>query len=152
MPSSPANRTLVEVTQQRLYDNDKQDSWQRQLLDKGVKHSYIIIMMNHSLQCCDIADWVTATPMWSNTRKRLLLLLLFWHAPLGLRSVIRRHQPPQRTVLGQVDWFIQCEVVGSQIALDGVKQELKLVVLLKLLRSGALLNTSTAFYCTTVCL
>ena len=31
------------------------------------------------------------------------------------------HQPRQRTVLGQVDCFVQCEVVGSQIALDGVQ-------------------------------
>ena len=46
-------------------------------------------------------------------------LLLFRHAPLGERSVTRRHQPPQRTVLGQVDCFVQCEAVGSQIALDG---------------------------------
>jgi len=50
-----------------------------------------------------------------------LLLLLSWHAPLGVRSAVRRHQPPRRTVLGQVDCFIQCEVVGSQIALDGVQ-------------------------------
>ena len=32
-----------------------------------------------------------------------------------------RHQPPHRTVLGQVDRFVQCEVVGSQFALDGVQ-------------------------------
>ena len=51
----------------------------------------------------------------------LLVLLLFWHASLGVRSAIRRHQPAQRTVLGQVDCFVQCEVVGSQIALDGVQ-------------------------------
>ena len=48
-------------------------------------------------------------------------LLLFWHAPLGVHSAIRRHHPPQRTVLGQVDCFVQCEVVGSQISLDGVQ-------------------------------
>ena len=51
----------------------------------------------------------------------LLLFLLFWHAPLGVHSAIRRHQPAQRTVLGQVDCFVQCEVVGSQIAIDGVQ-------------------------------
>jgi len=28
---------------------------------------------------------------------------------------------PQRTVLSQVDCFIQCEVVSSQISLDGVQ-------------------------------
>jgi len=40
-----------------------------------------------------------------------------------VRSTIRRPQPPsQRTVLGQVnDCFVQCEVVGSQIVLDGVQ-------------------------------
>jgi len=47
--------------------------------------------------------------------------LLFWHAPLGVRSTIRRHQPPQRAVLGQVICFIQCEVVGSQMTLDNVQ-------------------------------
>jgi len=45
-------------------------------------------------------------------------ILLFWHAPLGVCSTIHRHQPPRRMVLGQVDCFIQCEVVGPQIALD----------------------------------
>ena len=37
----------------------------------------------------------------------LLLLLLFWHASLGVRITIHRHQPPQRKVLSQVDCFIQ---------------------------------------------
>jgi len=45
----------------------------------------------------------------------------FWPAPLAVHSVIHRHQPAQRTVLGQVDCFIQCEVVGSQITLDSVQ-------------------------------
>jgi len=49
------------------------------------------------------------------------LLLLLWHAPLGVHSAIFRHQPPQRAVPSQVDCFIQCEVVGSQISLDGVQ-------------------------------
>ena len=51
----------------------------------------------------------------------LLRFLLLRHAPLGVCSTICRHQPAQRTVLGQVDCFVQCEVVGSQIALDGVQ-------------------------------
>ena len=29
-------------------------------------------------------------------------LLLFWHAPLGVRSAIRRHEPPQRAVLARL--------------------------------------------------
>jgi len=49
------------------------------------------------------------------------LHLLFWHAPLEVHSTINRHQPPQRAVLSQVDCFIQCEVVGSQISMDGVQ-------------------------------
>ena len=48
-------------------------------------------------------------------------LLLFWHAPLGVRSTICRHQPTHRTVLDQVDCFVQCEVVGCLIVLDGVQ-------------------------------
>jgi len=54
--------------------------------------------------------------------KRCLLtsFLLFWHAPL-VRSAKRRHQPPQRAVLSQIDWFIQRKVVGSQVSLDGVQ-------------------------------
>jgi len=49
------------------------------------------------------------------------LLLLSWHAPLGVHSDIRRYQPSQRAALSQIDCFIQCEVVGSQISLDGVR-------------------------------
>jgi len=48
-------------------------------------------------------------------------LLLFWHAPLGVCSAIRRCQPPQRTVLGQVDCFIQCQAVGSDHTRDNVQ-------------------------------
>ena len=48
-------------------------------------------------------------------------LLLVWHAPLGVRSTIHRHQSPQRAVLSQVDCFVQCEVVGSHIALNSVQ-------------------------------
>jgi len=47
--------------------------------------------------------------------------LLFWQAPLGVRSAIHRHHPLQRTVLSQVDCVIQYEVVGSKISLDGVQ-------------------------------
>jgi len=42
-------------------------------------------------------------------------------ATLVLRGAVRGRQSPQRTVLGQVDCFVQCEVVGCQIALDGVQ-------------------------------
>ena len=49
------------------------------------------------------------------------LLLLIWHAPLGMRNAIHRHHPPQSAVLSQVDCFIMCEVAASQISLDGVQ-------------------------------
>jgi len=87
------------------------------------------------LTACEIEDQHTSmTSMscsvsWSSVLCRcmqvpfisLLLRLFFWHAPLGVHSAIRRHQPPQRAVLSQVGCFIQCEVVGSQISLDGVQ-------------------------------
>jgi len=57
---------------------------------------------------------------WASWLHSSTLLLLFWHAPLGVHSAICRHQPPQRTVLDQVDCFVQCEVVGSRISLDCV--------------------------------
>jgi len=50
-----------------------------------------------------------------------ILLLLFWQAPVAVCSAIRRHQPPQRAVLNQVDCFVRCKVVGSEISLDGVQ-------------------------------
>jgi len=50
-----------------------------------------------------------------------ITLLIFRHASLGVCSTIRRHQPPQRAVLGQVNCFVQCGVVGSQISLDDVQ-------------------------------
>ena len=45
------------------------------------------------------------------------LLLLFWHAPLGVSSAICRHQPTQRAVLRQINCFVQCEFLCSQISL-----------------------------------
>ena len=45
----------------------------------------------------------------------------FWHAPLGVRNAIRRHQPAQRAVLSQIDCFVQCKIVGSQVSLDSVQ-------------------------------
>jgi len=38
-----------------------------------------------------------------------------------VHSAIFRHQPPQRAVLSQINCFVQCEVVGSQISLDSVQ-------------------------------
>jgi len=53
--------------------------------------------------------------------KPVVVLLHFWHPPLGVHSAICRHQPPQRAVLSQIDCFIQCEAVGSHISLADVQ-------------------------------
>jgi len=41
----------------------------------------------------------------------LLLLLLVWHAPLGMRSAKRRHQSPEWTILSHSYRLIQGEIV-----------------------------------------
>ena len=46
------------------------------------------------------------------------LLLLFWHAPLEVRSAVRGHQPSQKTVLSHVDCFVQCGVVGCLVSVQ----------------------------------
>ena len=48
-------------------------------------------------------------------------LLVSWHAPQGVHSTIVRHQPPGRMVLSKDNCFVECEVVGSRVALDGVQ-------------------------------
>jgi len=49
-----------------------------------------------------------------------VFLLLFWHAPLGVRSTKCRHQSPKWTILRHVSCFIQREVVGFQVLLDSL--------------------------------
>ena len=74
--------------------------------------SWIFVMTQHFC--------ITQSIVWFlyDNWTHCLILLLFWHAQLGVHSAMRRRQPPQRAVLGQVDCFIQCEVVDSQISLD----------------------------------
>jgi len=50
----------------------------------------------------------------------LLLLLLVWHAPLGVRSAKRRHQSPEWTILSHSYRLIQWEIVWSQLLLDSL--------------------------------
>jgi len=45
------------------------------------------------------------------------LLLLVWHAPLGVRSAKRRHQSPEWTILSHSYRLIQWEIVWSQVLL-----------------------------------
>ena len=45
------------------------------------------------------------------------LLLLLWHAPLGVCSAKRRHQSPESTILSHV---IQGEVIRLQVSLDSL--------------------------------
>ena len=74
---------------------------------------YIPIMHQHRKIMCHKLGWPDG---W------IFFFLPFEHVPLGVRSTICRHQSPQRAVLGQVDFFVQCELaVGSQSSLDGVQ-------------------------------
>jgi len=69
--------------------------------------------------------------LWSNTTTQVLftyvysfacdlLLLLVWHAPLGVRSAKRRHQSPEWTILSHSYRLIQWEIVWSQVLLDSL--------------------------------
>ena len=48
------------------------------------------------------------------------LLLLVWHAPLGVRSAKRRHQSPEWTILSHSYRLIQGEIVRPQVLLDSL--------------------------------
>jgi len=50
----------------------------------------------------------------------LLLLLLVWHSPLGVRSTKRRHQSPEWTILSHSYCLIQGEIVRPQVLLDSL--------------------------------
>jgi len=50
----------------------------------------------------------------------VLLLLLLWHTPLGVRSTKSSHQSPEWMILSHVNCFIQGEVVGFQVLLDSL--------------------------------
>jgi len=50
----------------------------------------------------------------------LLLLILVWQAPLGVRSTKRRHQFPEWTILSHTYRLIQGEIVRPQVLLDSL--------------------------------
>jgi len=63
----------------------------------------------------DAKKILTAAP-WTTVRDHqntlvLLLLLLVWQAPLGVRSAKRRHQSPEWTILSHSYRLIQGEIV-----------------------------------------
>jgi len=47
--------------------------------------------------------YTTALKTYTATDTGLLLLLLLWQAPLGVRSTKRRHQSPEWTILNHVN-------------------------------------------------
>ena len=47
-------------------------------------------------------------------------LIYFSLAPLGMHSIKRRHQSPERTILSHVNCFIQGEVIGFQVLMDSL--------------------------------
>jgi len=54
-------------------------------------------------------------PGTSQYNASLLLLLLVWQAPLGVRSTKRRHQSPEWTILSHSYRLIQGEIVRPQV-------------------------------------
>jgi len=55
-----------------------------------------------------------------NVDNPLSLLLLFWQASLGVHRAKCRHQSPEWTILSQVNYFIQRQVIGFQVLLDSL--------------------------------
>ena len=51
----------------------------------------------------------------------VLLLLLVWHAPLGVRSAKRRHQSSEWTILSHSYRLIQGEIVRPQVFIHVVR-------------------------------
>ena len=43
-----------------------------------------------------------------------------YHAPLRVRSAIQRHQSPERLILSQFSGFMQLQIQGRDITLDGL--------------------------------
>jgi len=60
----------------------------------------------HNIHPKRIVSFVHAIGLTSS-----LLLLLVWHAPLGVRSAKRRHQSPEWTILSHSYRLIQREIV-----------------------------------------
>ena len=56
-------------------------------------------------------------PYWHAATSYCYILLLVWHAPLGVRSAKRRHQSPEWTTLSHSYRLIQWEIVWSQVLL-----------------------------------
>jgi len=56
-----------------------------------------------------------------------LLLLLVWHAPLGVRSAKCQHQSPEWTILSHSYRLIQGEIVRPQVEWS-VKTQLNLLL------------------------
>jgi len=48
------------------------------------------------------------------------LLLLVWHAPLGVLSAKRRHQSPEWTILSHSYRLLLGEIVRTQVLLDSL--------------------------------
>jgi len=51
-----------------------------------------------------------------------IIFSFFWQASLGVRSVKRRHQSQEWTILSHVNCFIQGEVFGCQVLLDSFQE------------------------------
>ena len=99
--------------------------WLRSLTNKPSQHLYI--NRANDVRC---TGWNTPmTHNWNITKLSnghqfyqgtMLLLLLVWQAPLGMRSTKRRHQSPEWTILSHSYCLIQVEIVRPQVLLDSL--------------------------------
>ena len=117
---------LVVSWEEHLACNNSGPFWSaksRTLVTPGTEQVQALADISRSVLCCHSNE--TRAPIAHLPNSAQLEGTVYHspklHALLGVRSATSRHQPPRRTVLSQVDCFIQCEVVGSQISLDGVQ-------------------------------
>jgi len=74
-------------------------------------------ILHLSNELSELSHW----PCHDDSTLDILLLLLVWHAPLGVRSAKRRHQSPEWTILSHSYRLIQGEIVRLQVLLDSLK-------------------------------
>jgi len=69
-----------------------------------------LLQVNYNVMCHQNNTWMVILITEVTTQIyniNILLLLLVWHAPLGVRSAKRRHQSPEWTILSHSYRLIQ---------------------------------------------
>jgi len=78
---------------------------------------YLRVTLSVNRQEHDVCHYLHVTRL---TTINTLVVIHFWHAPLGVCSTKRRHQSLEWTILSHVSCFIQGEVIGFQVLLDSL--------------------------------